>query len=218
MKTSIIMNAYDNDIVQRQITIAALGNIQKYTDDYELILVDNGKFQEINDKYNCIELTKHIQNKEDIGFSASMNLGARESNSEYPYICFIHNDVFVWEWWLPKLLKKLDKIDVIFPSQGHITREQVLASYRNELDRLDNDAGLMVMSKENYKKSGGWDERFCSVFQEKAYRDKMIRNGLSINHTPDVIITHIGWITVGFDDSVFENNRSKEGEILSKIE
>lgn len=218
------MNAYDLSKIQRQITTAAMGNIQKYTDtdDYEFILMDNGTYTIIDTKYNCIEADQHIVNEKDIGFSASMNLGAKESNPDFPYICFIHNDVFVHEGWLPKLLKHLTEkkidgrvADIVAPSQGYITRQQVLDSYANKIDRLDNDAGLFLMSKESFKKTGGWDERMKSVYQDYVFRKKAIKDsGLEFRQTSDVIITHIGYATIGLDDKTFEESVKEEGTIV----
>ena len=220
------MNAYDLTKIQRQITTAAMGNIQKYTDtdDYEFILMDNGTQTYIDTKYNCIELDQHIVNEEDIGYSASMNLGAKKSNSDFPYVCFIHNDVFVHEGWLSKLLKHLtDKridgrlADIVVPSQGYMTRQQVLDSYANKIKTLDNDAGLMLMSKESFKKTGGWDERMKSIYQDYVFRRKGIKDsGLQFRQTSDVIITHIGYATIGLDDDKFDRTVEAEGSIVEK--
>ena len=212
------MNAFDNDLRIRHITMAALGNIQKYTDDYELILMDSGEQKEIIDKYQCVKLTKHLKLEKHIGYSASMNLGAKESNPEYPYICFIHNDVFVWEGWLPKLLSLLEQnyTDVVLPSQGHITRQEVLDSYSGVRQRLDNDAGLMVMTKKIFEKSGGWDERFGAIYHDYVYRQKCRDTGIRILDTSSVIITHIGWATLGQNPEQFDKLRESEGQLIGK--
>ena len=215
------MCAYDRTEIARQITLAALGNIQKYTDseDYELILVDNDPIaKELYQKYQCIRADKHIVIA-DIGYSASMNLGAKESNSEFEYICFIHNDVFVWEGWLPKLIEELDRkqIDVIVPSQGHLTREQIKDSYKNLDTRLDNDAGIMLMKKETFANVGGWDDRFGSVYHDGAYRKKIMQKGYILAPTSQVVITHLGWITLGQDQDKFEKLRTEEGSIYDNL-
>ena len=125
------MTALNKNNLQTNITSAAIGNISKYTDreDYELILIDQrtpdmNKIPDLNCRHNAIVLDKHIK-IDHIGMSAAMNKGFKESNPDYPYICFIHNDVFVWEGWLKTMREMIEKDStaIIMPTQGPYKRK-----------------------------------------------------------------------------------------------
>jgi len=223
-KTSIIMCAYDvENRYQRWITSTAIDNIQRYTnrDEYELILVDNEPRWELDTKLHHLEIDKHIRLKKDIGYSRSMNYGFKKSNPDYNMCCFIHNDVFVWEGWLPKLIECLDKYetDIIIPNQGVILRQDVLDSYEDKGRQLDNDAGVMLMTKETFKKTGGWPRELKSIFHDGGFRKKIAIAGLRLVPTRnEVLITHPGTTTCWLSDDNFYKNRQREGIIFNKME
>lgn len=201
-KTSIIMTALNESQLQVHITSAAIGNISKYTnrEDYELILVDQkpdntNKRADLNHRHNHIDIDKHIKLDSNIGMSAAMNLGYKNSNPDYPYVCFIHNDVFVWEGWLDVFKELLQKKPegIFMPTQGPYKREDILKIYQEENPKGNDDAGMVVMAKETFKETGGWDERFKGVCQDAAFR---ARFPSSYFPTGKVIITHIGAINM----------------------
>jgi len=194
------MTALNSNALQMLITSAVLGNISKYTDreDYELILVDQktsggGRLMELNHRHNHIPINKHIKLDKNIGMSAAMNLGYKNSNPDYPYICFMHNDVFVWEGWLKTLRGFLEKDEsaIIMPTQGPYKREDILKFYQEESPKGNDDAGMVIMSKKIFKKTGGWDERFKGVCQDAAFRARFPH---SYFPTGKIVITHIGQI------------------------
>lgn len=227
-KTSIIMTALNSSGIQVNITSAALGNISKYTDreDYELILVDqkakeSNNILDLNHRHNHIDIDKHLK-IDDIGMSAAMNLGYKNSNPDYPYICFIHNDVFVWEGWLSTLRNFLEKDNnmILMPIQGPFARENVKQTYLEVEPRGNDDAGMVMMSKETFKKTGGWDERFRSVYQDGAFRLRFPRGYFP---TGKVIITHIGSINMytpeqdGEEAVIWEKLRAGEGKGINYL-
>jgi len=198
-------------------TYACLGNIAKYTDDedYELIVVDQGKMVELSDRYHT---TNHVDKHlivGDVGMSQAMNIGAKEATGEY--ICFMHNDVFVWEGWLPTLRGFLEnpKYDykVVMPHQGRTTREMMKQFEVEENPRGNDDAGLMIMRKSDFEATGGWNERFPNIYQELAFRQKF--NG-PVCYTAKCVITHICGMTVWSDEErrqknyAIENARNEE--------
>ena len=214
--TSIIMATYDNHALLRRITSASLHNIEKYTDkeDYELILVDN----EFNDasldkRYHRWDLDYYIFNEKDKGYSASCNQAAELAKGEY--LCFIHNDVFVWEGWLPKLREYLEKdiCDVVWPHQGPTPRDYVKESYEKDLQAND-DAGITFMRRSDFDMVGGWDERFFGALNEIAFRRKYTSKGLRTLSTSRVIITHIGGGVALADQERFQKQYGDEGKIL----
>ena len=215
-KVSIIVVDYDVNRLQRQITSACLGNIQKYTDpeDYELILIDQWKDKEnrldsLDDKHNAIKIDKYVS-MPNIGSSAAFNLGAKKSVGEY--LVFMHNDVFVWEGWLRTLLGEIEgKEDVvIMPHQGHTTREQIL-QFHKEPGAGNDDAGLIMMSRKTFNKTGGWDERFKAIYQDVPFRSRFPKGFICTNKC---LITHIGCGTVY---AIPEDEENKAYEIEGNL-
>lgn len=218
-KVSIIVVDYDVIRLQRQITSACLGNIQKYTDpeDYELILIDQWRDREnrldgLDNKHQCISIDKYISIPH-IGLSAAYNLGAKESTGEY--LVFMHNDVFVWEGWLRTLLSEIEGTEmVIMPGQGVINREMILSFYK-EAGKGHDDAGMFMMSRKAYEKTGGWDERFKAIYQDVPFRSKFPKG---FRCTNKCIITHLGCGTVyALTDDEENKAYEVEGNLYNKL-
>lgn len=210
------MVSYDRTPVHRNITSAALGNINMYTDkeDYELILIENEPLGDLNRKYQLFTLDHHIIKDKDIGISASRNLGAKIADKESEYFCFIDNDVFVWEGWLQKLRSYIEsgEWDAMWPHQCSTTREFVKRSYKEE-ERGNDDAGLILITREAFEKTGGWDKRFFSVYHEAAFRKKMSEAEIRVGCTNQVIITHLNGATTFYLED-FDKKIKKEGDFL----
>jgi len=77
-------------------------SIEKYTSDYELIVIDNGSDRDTK-KYlkrlNAIVYT----NSENKGFSYASNQGIKLAS--YDWLCFLNSDTFVTPNWISKLKK-----------------------------------------------------------------------------------------------------------------
>ena len=215
--TSIIVVAWDLNRIQRQITSACLGNISKYTDreDYEFIFIDQcNKKENLDNRHNVIDIDKYIKLANNIGMSAAMNLGYKNSNSDYKYICFMHNDVFVPDNWLKKMVEIAEKTgQAVMPCQGHIDRNYVKKAYIEESFRSNDDAGMILMTKEAFKKTGGWDERFKTIYQDVPMR---MRIG-SFVCTNQVIITHIGAVSYSVSEEVENEAYTREGPIFNDL-
>jgi hypothetical protein len=128
----------------------------------------------------------------------------------------MHNDVFVWEGWLSKLLYEIEGRGdgVVMPHQGITTRENVLKSYK-ERGHGNDDAGMILMSRETFDKTGGWDERFKAIYQEVPFRSRFPRNFICADQ---YIITHIGCGTV-YALTPEEENKAyeEEGNLFNKL-
>src|SRR5574337_1362293 len=109
VKTSIIMTSYIPQKFIAEITMATIANITRYTnpDKYELILVDCSPKYEVRDDYQVLKIDKHLKIDPDPGYYEAMNIGAKEAQGDY--LCFIENDIFVWEGWLEGLEYYLDR-------------------------------------------------------------------------------------------------------------
>lgn len=217
-KTSIVVVAWDTNRIQRQITSACLGNIAKFTnrDEYELILVDQCNKQErLDNKHNLIDIDTPIPLDENIGSSAAMNLGYKHSNPEYPYICFMHNDVFVPDNWLTILRELVDRSGTaVMPTQGRMDRKFVKKAQTEESFQANDDAGLVIMTKEFFKQTGGWDERFKTIYMDAPFRQRFPKKYICTNQC---IITHIGAVGYYHDAQFETESYAREAPIYNDL-
>ena len=212
--TSIIVTASDITRVQRQITSACLGNINKFTDreDYELILVDQSMSGDLDDRHNVIDID-HWLKMEPVGQSRAMNLGYKASKGHY--LCFIHNDVFVNEGWLPILKGIFEKMKApVTPMQGRIPREAIKLASSEDSNSANDDAGLWFMTREMFEKTGGWDERFKLAYQDAVFR---LRFPVRYVCTNQCVITHIGAVTMYADEKREEESYTEEGPLYNDL-
>lgn len=77
----------------------SIPRIKKYTENYELILIDNGS--ELGTKFLIDNADKFIHNSTNLGFAKAVNQGIEAAEGEW--ICVINNDVFVWPGWMDAL-------------------------------------------------------------------------------------------------------------------
>ena len=218
-KTSIIIQAFDNSIIERAITWACIDCIHKYTDDYEIILIDQGKIASL-DSWNTRDASvdQHIIPEQDMGYSWAMNKGAELATGEY--LCFMHNDIFVSEGWLLKLIRyiKEEKGSFVVPTTCVVPREYVKKYAEMTHEEIKDiggyyDAGMIVMSRAHYDTTDGWDNDLRCVYHGAAFADhRGGRGGFGLWATPEVILTHIGQ-TQHYDLEKTEKNTDRENEI-----
>lgn len=227
MNTSIVMCAYDNFKWQRHITLCALNAVRRFTDRgmYELILVDTGNAERANyhggpyNRWDIIKPDKHFV-VGDIGYSAAMNLGVKESSPGNDVLVFMHNDVFVQGGWLPVMQDYLKGYDYIYPDQIARTRENIEEIYKANIERREiagyDEAGLIMMKRSTFEEIGGWDEEFKSVYQDLALHHRMTAKGKTKYCTTRTFISHIGSVGYAHDDAIEERMRGKESQRIKE--
>jgi len=94
-------------------------SIALYTDNYELIIIDNGSNAETKKYLKNIGYIdyKLITNKENMGISYGWNQGIKIAT--FDYICFINSDCVVTHDWLPRMLKGFkytNNVGIVGPS------------------------------------------------------------------------------------------------------
>ena len=190
---SVILNAYDTNKAQRHMTMACLAAIRKFTDmPYEIVVVDNAKQWEIRDEYKVLNIDKVIEIPLHTVYE-SYNIGAKEAQSDV--FMFIQSDVFVHEGTLNKLLLYLSNWDMAFPQQVPISREDAL-KISSTVDGTSThigarDAGLVAITREAFKRAGGWDGRFRNLLGEKAFFQRCDEAGVIWTDHATAFITHI---------------------------
>jgi len=227
-KTSIIVTAYDHSVLLRKITSTCLACVNKHTnpEEYELILVDNGpaEFWELNTKEHLIKIDKHIKNNENLGCSKGNNQGAKIADPKSKYIAFLQSDVLVEENWLPRLRRYLETedLDIVRPHQGPTPRDLYLKwenmSFEERLkERGNDDGGLILMTIESFKKTGGWDERFKYLWHDLGFRYRCSRAKLREKFAPEPVITHIGGAAAIADSNQLKKMYEIETRIVNKL-
>ena len=206
-------------------TMTSIDCITKYTspDEYELIVVDPEPSEPIRDDYKTLKIDKHLQPNPDPGYTACMNLGAKEAKGDY--LVFIQNDVFVHEGWLPGLRQYLESgnWDMVFPDQVPRTREFVLESYKRdpfepESLKGSRDEGLLIITREMFEKMGGYNEEL-SLLQARDFYDRFSSAGGRWTDTNKVLITHImgatNWRLQHDNPEEYDRKMGKDARILN---
>ena len=194
--TSVIVVGHHKTPLSAHLSMACLANITKYTDteDYELILIEDVPEYNVRDDYHVLKIDKHIILDEYTNYSKKMNLAAKEAQGDV--LCFVQNDVFVWEGWLNGLRYYLDKGlgEAIIPAQFPCSRQQILDAYDMTMDEGLNqgarDACMIMITREAFDKTGGFNEEL-QAFVEADFYERMSDAGVNQVTTNKVQITHL---------------------------
>lgn len=234
--TSIIVTAYDFNQTLRNITLQAMESIIKYTDEgeYEIVFIDTiptgARGLRWWDGYKILQMGerddrrwyKFYEDEEgDPGQYACYNKGVEHAKGEL--LCFYQNDVFVPEGWLTNMRWYIDHgYDVVMPDQYPRTRAEVKEAYGLEFDSEEakkgtRDAGLFLMTRDAYKKLGGWNEKIMNNYGEKDLFDGFGEHNLKHVCTKKVMVLHVkhavGWIK---DREKYEKDKTTSSQIIQK--
>lgn len=174
---SIIIPIYNIHPQIIELTNRCLKSVKKFTNNYELILIDN------KDAEKWIkESDIYIKNKINNGNGSAWNQGAKLAHGQY--LCFMDNDVEVTKNWSISLIKLLknDNIAVAFP----------LSKNKEDDDFFERLCGFCwFVKKDLFWKIGGIDESYglanfedTSFFSECKLRNYMLKcsRKSKINH------------------------------------
>lgn len=75
----------------------------KYTNNYELIIIDNGSDSQTKDYIKSLSNVRVITNRENKGFAYACNQGVKIA--KYKYYCLLNSDTLVTPNWLSNLMK-----------------------------------------------------------------------------------------------------------------
>lgn len=219
--TSIIMTLYDQNQTARHSSMAAVAAIVRYTDpkEYELILVDCCPKYPFRDDYHVLKIDKFLEVKPpDIGYFAAMNLGTTVASGEY--YCFIENDIFVNDNWLPDLRWYLEnnQLDAVMPHQIPNTFEQTerfrKMTYEEAQGKAAVEQGLVLITRKAFNQIGGWDKKMPIGYGWKRFYQQIGENGVRLGNTAKCMVTHITGMTY-YDSMEFDPKKHAE---VSKAE
>lgn len=150
-----------------------LKTLNAYTDNYELIIVDNGSNKETKEFIKNLDWFDYtlITNKENKGFSYGCNQGIKIA--KYDYICFLNSDTLLTPNWLGKLMRgfKYNKdVAIVGPSTCHSSTVQSMQVLRQLLKNKANQEEINLVAeglKENYVETDVVG--FCWVIKKELF-------------------------------------------------
>ncbi len=193
-----------------------VGSIQKFTQDFEIILVDNastdGSTQRVGQSFPRVRI---VRNERNLGFAMANNIGIRQSRGKH--VVLMNPDVFVARDWLERLAScmeedpgigivtpKLLRPDGVLDSTGHIFRfirlearnrgqgEQDRGQYDTLTELLSCDFACSIIKREVFTQIGLLDDK---IFLDHEDIDFCIRARIA------------GWRVVFCPSSVVYHNR-----------
>lgn len=204
MKASIIIPVKDN----HRLTEECIKSIKENTENYEIIIVDNGS----DPAYTGEE--KIIRNEENLGFPKAVNQGIKAATGEA--IVVLNNDTLVTPQWLDFLIAHFKDYDIVGPCTNSISGPQQIkiedykdqaslnysaAKYHNENRDISMPWHRLVfycvaIKKEVIDKIGLLDEQFSpGNFEDDDFCLRAIEAGFRLGIAQDVFIHHIGQAT-----------------------
>ena len=218
---------------QHEMTNECIKAIQANTQDYELIIVDNGS----EPPYEIINLPEcphtYIRYEENLGFPVAVNQGIREAKGEN--IILLNNDVIVTPRWADSLIKWLDEYDIIGPCTNYSAgyqRIRTLGIY-HDIQGLNVEAEKWGEMHKGKADDVNWVIGFCMAFKKSLYEQlgifdesvwpssgeeidfclKAKNAGYRVGIAHDVYVHHIGSVT--FKDI---NSKHPYRDIVEKSE
>ena len=217
MKLSIITLTYNKlDYTKKYIE-----SLYKYTQDFELIIVDNGSTDGTVEYLKSLPDIKLILNEENKGFSAGNNQGIKIAEGEY--IGFLNNDILLYPDWFEACKKVFDNENAGFVSPRHInphydnTNPNKYIKYFQSLSfncayekSFDECVFSCVITKrEVLDKIGVFDENFFpAFFEDNDLKYRSVEAGYGIFVTNEAGFYHFGSVTSVKHSQNMEKNRA----------
>jgi GT2 family glycosyltransferase len=221
-KISILIVAYN----QAELTFRCLQSLIESTPhDAEVIIVDNGSYDETQDLLNQIEGAHVIRNEENLHFIGGANQAAQQCRGEY--ILFLNNDTQLLPGSIQSALKSIESTadvgavgaKLILPdgslqeAGGIIWNDGSCIAY----GRGDNpfasqymfmrdvdycSAAFLLTKRKTFFDLGGFDEAYKPAYYEDAdYCLKLWEKGLRVVYDPNAAVIHYE-----FGSSVIKEN------------
>jgi len=203
-KVSLLLLTLD----RYQMTKYCLNNLLAKTGfpDFELLVMDNGSTDKrtVNltseESFPLVKKGSLIQNETNIGIAAGFNQLLRKAQGEY--ICFLSNDIFVYENWLSELIHYNNEIDkagmtTIFCDGDKGTFSPLLNS-RDEFTHVwkptkNITRGISLINRMALEDVGAFDEKLGIYGREREQYALRLAN-LNYNnfYIPNNFSVHLG--------------------------
>ncbi len=225
MKTTVVIPNY-NGMNYISICLNSLRN-QKYT-DFRIIVVDNasqdGSYEFIRDTYPEVELYRNKVNK---GFSAAVNRGIEESDTEY--VILLNNDTEVHPNFVFELEQSIEKSSQIFSVGAKMVQFQQrdridsagdfytimgwgfqrgngkkVSHYDREERIFSACAGAAIYRRKVFDEIGMFDEAHFAYMEDMDICYRAAIYGYQNWYCPKAVVYHIGSATSGSKHNEFK--------------
>ena len=193
----------------------------RYTDDFELIIVDNASTDGTREFISKIPNVKLILNEDNLGYSKGNNQGL--SIAEGEYIAFFNNDILLYPNWFENVEKVFQQENVGFISPRHInphydnTNERHYIkffrknfSYKKDYEKNFDECvfSCVVTKRSVIDNIGDFDENFTpAFFEDNDLKYRAIEAGYGVYVANNVCFFHFGSITSVNNDYNLKKNR-----------
>lgn len=210
-------------------------SLYRYTDDFELIIVDNASTDGTREFISKIPNVKLILNEDNLGYSKGNNQGL--SIAEGEYIAFLNNDILLYPNWFEKIEKVFLKEKVGFISPREVNLKIKLFNEFNFVNKYKNiyqveyeknfnacEFACVVTKRNIIDKIGVFDENYSPAFYEdNDLKYRSIQAGYGVYVLNTICFFHFGSITSrDFDYNLLKNKKYYNekyvfSEYLSKV-
>lgn len=198
------------------ITQMCLTSIRQHTDNYELIVVDNGSTDGTVEYLQAQSDIKLIRNERNLGFAKGCNQGLEIASGDA--VLFLNNDTIVTPHWLSRMRKVLgadERIGIVGPVSNFVSGQQrIPASYTNipEMEAFaethaQHNANVcievrrvvgfcMLVGRKVLEDIGPFDERYgLGNFEDDDLCLRALGKGYRIFIAADSFVHHFGHLT-----------------------
>jgi len=155
---------------QPSMTEDCLAAIRANTQDYEIVLVDNGSDPPLYWSDGSLDQGDRliIRNETNLGFPAAINQGIRASKGDV--IVLLNNDVTVTPHWAERLMAVLEDYSIVGPMTNFAAGFQrtTVCAYANEQE-LNQEAEKRWYTYEKSVVEVNWLIGFCMMFRKSLF-------------------------------------------------
>lgn len=151
-----------------EMTADCINVIRENTQDYELIVIDNGSEPPIKVPFTGFAETILIRNETNLGFPAAVNQGIRAAKGDV--IVLLNNDVVCTPSWANRLLRGLESFSIVGPMTNYCAGMQnVTVSPYSSVDELNKAAALWGEEHDGEAVEVNWVIGFCMAFPKALF-------------------------------------------------
>jgi GT2 family glycosyltransferase len=224
-KVSIVIPVFN----KIDITLRCIQHIRRMNrkDSFELVIADNGSTDETRETLERDRDILYIRNRENLGIARACNSGA--SAAHHGILCFMHNDVFVWqEDWVSRLAAfitsardagivglygaKVLRRDGSFRGRSIVHAKKEAPAMRAAFTKVAAVDGLLLaISRAVLERTGGFNEDFPIHYYDKDISMRALDRGFS-NYVLNLPFEHASASTrkqIAGEDAIREEARAR---------
>jgi len=195
-------------------------SIRNYTEDYELIIVNDGSDDKTTTYLKQIDNSIYIENEKSLGYPKACNQGLKEAKGDY--IVVANSDTVATHNWAEDMIKHFERdkgLGVLGPTTNKVEGYQSIDFNKKGIDFQYTDVVtffFVMIKREAFKDIGLFDERFGQGGQEDAdYCIRARKAGWKVGIARDTFIYHYGSAT--FRNELDHNIKTSKDYANSRV-